>query len=91
MFRFIGQWGVAKIHVVSVIGSKSGIDQLIKLYPDISITVGVVDYEVSEAGFVLPGLGDSGDRLFGTHVPLLDDAVSDENQVSKRKRTLSVG
>jgi hypothetical protein len=49
----------------------------------------VVDYQVSEAGFVLPGLGDSGDRLFGTHVPLLDD--QDDNSTPKRKRTLSVG
>jgi uracil phosphoribosyltransferase len=86
---FYRQWGVSKIHVVSVIGSKAGIEQLIKMYPDISITVGVVDYQVSEAGFVLPGLGDSGDRLFGTHVPLLDD--QDDNSTPKRKRTLSVG
>ncbi|GKY96831.1 hypothetical protein MPSEU_000642300 [Mayamaea pseudoterrestris] len=81
------RWGVPKIHVISVIGSHVGIEQLIKMYPDISVTVGVVDHQVSEAGFVLPGLGDSGDRLFGTHVPLQDD--EDENAMSKRKRTLS--
>jgi hypothetical protein len=74
-----------------VLGSKAGIDQLTKLYPDISVTVGVIDHEVSEAGFVLPGLGDSGDRLFGTHVPVTMPNEEEDGVHSKRKRSLSEG
>jgi uracil phosphoribosyltransferase len=75
---------VKKIHIISVIGAHAGLLQLVKSYPDIYITVGVVDHEVSASGFVLPGLGDSGDRLFGTHVPLTHDEAT-----PSRKRSFS--
>jgi hypothetical protein len=54
-------------------------------HPDLCVTVGVVDRMVSDDGVMLPGLGDSGDRLFGTSSLQQDD----ESLVhpSKRKRS----
>jgi len=77
---------VTKIHLVSVIGSEEGINSIVKMHPDVQITVGTVDKELTKEGLVLPGLGDAGDRLFGT--PMIED---DEALLhpSKRKRSLS--
>jgi uracil phosphoribosyltransferase len=80
------KWGVPKIHVISVIASKIGLSELVKKYPTVHVTLGHIDNELSDSGDVLPGLGDAGDRLFGTaENPELDDLV----HVSKRKRTMS--
>lgn len=58
-------------------------------YPDLSITVGTVDEEVTDDGVVLPGLGDAGDRLFDTSsIPEDEEALV---HPSKRKRALSEG
>ena len=81
------QWGVPKIHVISVVGSRAGLKSIVEAHPDISISVGTVDDEVNDEGFIVPGLGDAGDRLFGT-APVWED---DESLLhpSRRKRTLS--
>lgn len=77
------KWGVPKIHVVSVIASKEGLATISKAHPDVQITVGVIDEELTKTGEVLPGIGDAGDRLFGT--PLIED---DEAllHISKRRK-----
>ena len=62
--------------------------ELLKYHPDVHITVGHVDEKLNDDGDLVPGLGDAGDRLFGT--PL----IADEEELvhpSKRKRTMSVG
>lgn len=80
------KWGVREIHVISVIASKTGLSELVKKHPTVHVTLGHIDDALSESGDVLPGLGDAGDRLFGTaENPELDDLV----HVSKRKRTMS--
>ena len=81
------QWGAPQIHVLSVIASKKGLSELLKYHPDLRITIGAIDEKLSADGDLIPGLGDAGDRLFGT--PFVDD---DEELVhpSKRKRTLSM-
>jgi len=81
------KWGVSEIHVVSVIASKQGLSELMKFHPDVHVTLGHIDEELNADGDVMPGLGDAGDRLFGT--PLIED---EEELVhpSKRKRTMSV-
>uniref|UniRef100_A0A7S2MFT6 uracil phosphoribosyltransferase n=1 Tax=Helicotheca tamesis TaxID=374047 RepID=A0A7S2MFT6_9STRA len=78
------KWGVPKIHVISVIASKPGLEEFLKSHPDVLVTVGHVDDELRDDGTIIPGLGDAGDRLFGT--PMLDD---DEALLhpSKRKRS----
>ena len=82
------QWGVPKIHIISVIASKQGLNELLTHIPDLHVTLGHIDEELTADGDVLPGLGDSGDRLFGTG-PVEED---EEELVhpSKRKRSGSV-
>lgn len=81
------KWGVSEIHVLSVIASKKGVSELLRYHPDVHVTVGHIDDKLNEDGDVLPGLGDAGDRLFGT--PMIND---EEELVhpSKRKRTMSM-
>lgn len=60
------KWGVPKIHVVTVVASKAGLELLTTNHPEVDFTVGVVDPNLTDCGIVLPGMGDVGDRLFGT-------------------------
>lgn len=81
------KWGVKEIHVVSVVASDSGLKQLCTAHPDVYISVGNVDTQVSDGGLVLPGIGDAGDRQFGTHT---DSGLDDSEHLlhpSKRKRS----
>eukprot|EP00594_Rhizosolenia_setigera_P012184 CAMPEP_0178980580 /NCGR_PEP_ID=MMETSP0789-20121207/26576_1 /TAXON_ID=3005 /ORGANISM="Rhizosolenia setigera, Strain CCMP 1694" /LENGTH=256 /DNA_ID=CAMNT_0020671011 /DNA_START=775 /DNA_END=1545 /DNA_ORIENTATION=+ len=79
------KWGVEKIHVISVVASKSGLEKLVETHPDIKVTVGQVDKDLNENGVIIPGLGDAGDRLFGTHIDEEDE--EDLMHQSKRKRS----
>ena len=58
--------------------------ELMTRHPDIHVTVGVVDNKLTEDGVVLPGLGDAGDRLYGTPMMEDDDALV---HPSKRRRS----
>lgn len=60
------KWGVPKIHIVTVVASRAGLELLTKTHPEVSVTVGMVDNRLTDSGIVLPGMGDVGDRLFGT-------------------------
>lgn len=59
-------WGVRKIKFVGVIGAPEGIQTLHDAHPEIPIHLAYVDRQLNEVGFILPGLGDAGDRQFGT-------------------------
>lgn len=59
-------WGVQRIKFVGVIGAPEGIAALHAEYPEVPIHLGVIDEGLNEHGFILPGLGDAGDRQFGT-------------------------
>ena len=59
-------WGVRKIKFVGVIGAPEGIDTLHEHHPEVPIHLAAVDRQLNENGFILPGLGDAGDRQFGT-------------------------
>jgi uracil phosphoribosyltransferase len=88
----LSQWGVPKVHVITIIASRSGLKELLKKHPEISVTVGTIDETVNSDGVVLPGLGDSGDRLFSTSGKAYDMEEDDESLVhpTKRKRVMSV-
>ncbi len=58
--------GCRDIHQMSIIAAPEGIDKLAEAHPDVKIFVAVVDEKLNENGYILPGLGDAGDRLFGT-------------------------
>jgi uracil phosphoribosyltransferase len=59
-------WGAARIKQVSLIAAPEGIATLSGEHPDVDIHVGAVDRELNEKGYIVPGLGDAGDRQFGT-------------------------
>ena len=64
--NFIKQHGGRHIKFVSIIAAPEGIERLIKAHPDIQLYVGHVDRELNENAYICPGLGDAGDRIFGT-------------------------
>ena len=59
-------WGVPAIRLVSLIASQSGIDALTEAAPDVRVYCAAVDPELNAQKFIVPGLGDAGDRTFNT-------------------------
>lgn len=60
------RWGVKKIKFVGLIGAPEGIEAMNRMYPEVPIHLAAVDERLNEHGYILPGLGDAGDRQFGT-------------------------
>lgn len=60
------RWGVSKIKFVGLIGAPEGIHLLNQHHPEVPIHLAAVDERLNERGYILPGLGDAGDRQFGT-------------------------
>ncbi len=60
------RWGVKKIKFVGLIGAPEGIAQMQKDHPDVPIYIAAIDDHLNEKGYIVPGLGDAGDRQFGT-------------------------
>ena len=58
--------GVKNIKMMSIIAAPEGIERLALAHPDVQIYVSTLDRQLNEHGYILPGLGDAGDRLFGT-------------------------
>lgn len=58
--------GVKKIKFLCIIAAKPGIERIQKEYPDVDIYAAEVDEKLNENGYIVPGLGDAGDRIFGT-------------------------
>ncbi len=60
------RWGVHRIKFLGVIGAPEGIRNMQEHHPDIPIHLAAVDSHLNEHGYIVPGLGDAGDRQFGT-------------------------
>ena len=60
------RWGVRKIKFLGLIAAPEGIQALHEAHPDVPIHIGHIDERLNEHGYILPGLGDAGDRQFGT-------------------------
>ena len=60
------EWGVSKIIVLSVLGAKEGVRRAAEEWEGVEIWIGGVDMELNGKGMIVPGVGDVGDRLFGT-------------------------
>jgi uracil phosphoribosyltransferase len=60
------RWGVKKIKFVGVIGAPEGIAAMTAAHPEVPIHLAAVDEGLNNVGYILPGLGDAGDRQFGT-------------------------
>ena len=64
--RMIKQHGGRKIKFMCIIAAPEGLERLRQEHPDIQIYVGHLDRQLNEHAYILPGLGDAGDRIFGT-------------------------
>jgi uracil phosphoribosyltransferase len=58
--------GVARVRFVCLVASPEGLDRLAERHPDVPVTTASVDDGLDERGYIRPGLGDAGDRLYGT-------------------------
>jgi uracil phosphoribosyltransferase len=79
VISILKKWGAKKIVVISAIGARQGVDRLIELHPTVDMYIGAIDEVLSEGGMILPGIGDAGDRQFGTHqedVPIIPEMPS---------------
>lgn len=60
------EWGVSKIKMLSIISAPEGIQQVNSEFPDVEVYTCAIDEELNENSFIVPGLGDAGDRVFNT-------------------------
>ena len=58
--------GAQDLRLVNLIAAPEGVEACSAAHPDVPITVAVLDRGLDERGYIRPGLGDAGDRLFGT-------------------------
>ena len=60
------RWGAARIKLVNLIAAPEGVKAVTEAHPDVEIYTAAVDRQLNEHGYIMPGLGDAGDRQFGT-------------------------
>ena len=60
------QKGCKKIIGLFLVASPEGLDRVTKLHPDVELFIAAIDDSLNENGYILPGLGDAGDKIFGT-------------------------
>ncbi len=58
--------GCSKIHFMCIIAAPEGLKAMQEAHPDVDIYVGALDEKLNDHGYIVPGLGDAGDRIFGT-------------------------
>ena len=58
--------GAKRIQFICVVACHEGVEQLLSQHPDVEIITAAIDAELNESGYIVPGLGDAGDRYFGT-------------------------
>lgn len=64
--EFLKQRGITSIKLVCLIAARAGIDRINKDHPDVNVYCAAVDEVLNDHAYIVPGLGDAGDRLFGT-------------------------
>ncbi len=60
------RWGAVRIKLVNLIAAPEGVEAVSKAHPDVEIYTAALDRQLNEKGYIMPGLGDAGDRQFGT-------------------------
>ena len=63
---FLKEAGVKRIRIMDIIAAPEGIAAMQKAHPDVDIYVAALDERLNDHGYIVPGLGDAGDRIFGT-------------------------
>lgn len=58
--------GITKIHFLCIIAAPEGVKKLTEAHPDVDVFIGALDERLNDKGYILPGLGDAGDRIYGT-------------------------
>ena len=64
--KFLREKGVKRIKFISVIAAPEGLKRFSKIYPDVSVYTAAIDEKLNEKNYIVPGLGDAGDRVFNT-------------------------
>jgi uracil phosphoribosyltransferase len=64
--KLVKDAGATSVRLVSIIAAPEGVDRVLGEYPDVQIVVAAIDRGLNEKGYIVPGLGDAGDRLYGT-------------------------
>jgi uracil phosphoribosyltransferase len=59
-------WGATRIKLINLISAPEGVRAVAAAHPDVTIHVAALDRQLNERGYIMPGLGDAGDRQFGT-------------------------
>ena len=65
--RQLKEAGATHLTLVSVLAAPEGLSRLSADHPDLTVVVAAIDRQLNEKGYILPGLGDAGDRIFGTN------------------------
>jgi uracil phosphoribosyltransferase len=60
------RWGAIRIKLVNLIAAPEGVEAVLKAHPDVEIYAAALDRQLNDKGYIMPGLGDAGDRQFGT-------------------------
>lgn len=60
------KWGARRLKYLGLIAAPEGVERLQSAHPDVPIYLGAIDQKLNEVGYIVPGLGDAGDRQFGT-------------------------
>ncbi len=63
---FLKETGCKSVKLMSIIGAPEGVEAMQKAHPDVDIFVAALDDHLNDHGYIVPGLGDAGDRIFGT-------------------------
>ena len=64
--QFLKNYGVKHIKLMNIIAAPEGVERVHKDHPDVDIYCAAVDEQLNDHGYIVPGLGDAGDRIFGT-------------------------
>lgn len=64
--RRLMKWGVEEIRVLSIVASKNGVERVRRDFPNVKLYVAAIDPVLNDQSYIVPGLGDAGDRIFDT-------------------------
>jgi uracil phosphoribosyltransferase len=61
------EWGIRRIRYLALIAAPEGVGEMDRVHPDVDVHLAALDSHLDEHSYIVPGLGDAGDRQFGTH------------------------
>ena len=64
--KMLKEKGCKNIHFICIIAAPEGVKRMQQAHPDVDIYIGALDEKLNDHGYIVPGLGDAGDRIFGT-------------------------